>query len=354
MERLLFLDTAYLGDCLLSLPFLEALASSGKKFEIGVVTTPLAQDLFVRRPGVAEVFVWDKRRDRTPWGLNRAAKRLRGFGAECAVSAHKSARSALLLALARVPFRVGFSTAKLPFLYHTLVTEDASLPVVTRKLRLLSAFGLPVPEKSVPLRDSGVDPDQKLRVQEMLAQVFGCTPVEVVGVAPGSVWQTKRWPSEYFSQLIKMFKERLGMECALIGGQEDRQIASEIQRGLPFPVADLTGRTTIGELFAAVQGFKMVVSNDSAPMHVAFLLGVPVVGIFGPTTKALGFSPFGGNACVAEVDLACRPCSRHGGRRCPKGHFLCMRGLSPEKVFELAVSLLVPTEIDLGKKGLGG
>jgi heptosyltransferase-2 len=350
MERLLFLDTAYLGDCLLSLPLLEALAYSGKSFEIGVVTTPLAQDLFARRPGVVEVFVWDKRKDKTPWGLYRFAKGLEGFGAALAVSAHKSARSALLLALARVPLRVGLSTAKLSFLYHKLVPEDATLPVVKRKLRLLSALGLQVPERCVPLSDPGVDPAQKARVQTMLAQAFGCMPFELVGVAPGSVWQTKRWPVEHFTQLIKMFKVRLGMECVLVGGKEDRTIAREIQKGLPFPVADFTGRTTIGEMFAAVQSFKLLVSNDSAPMHVAFLMGVPVVGVFGPTIRAFGFAPFGQNACVAEIDLACRPCSRHGGRRCPKGHFLCMRGLAAEKVFELGASLLVVPGSGRGKR----
>jgi heptosyltransferase-2 len=340
MERLLFLDTAYLGDCLLSLPLLEALAQSGKNFEIGVVTTPLAQDLFARRPGVVEVFVWDKRKDKTPWGLYKTAKRLEGFGAALAVSAHKSARSAVLLALARVPLRVGFSTAKLSFLYHALVPEDTTLPVVKRKLRLLSALGLPVPERCVPLSDPGVDQAQKARVQAMLVQVFGYLPFELVGLAPGSVWQTKRWPVEHFIELIKMFKVRLGMECVLIGGQEDRTIAREIQKGLPFPLADFTGRTTIGELFAAIQALKLLVSNDSAPMHVAFLLGVPVLGIFGPTTARFGFVPFGENTRVAEIELSCRPCARHGGRRCPKGHFLCMRGLDPEKVFEMGGSLL--------------
>jgi heptosyltransferase-2 len=350
MERLLLLDTAYLGDCLLSLPLIEAVGLSGKNFEIGVVTTPLAQDLFARRPGVVKVFVWDKRKDKTPWGLYQTAKRLEGFGAGFAVSVHKSARSAVLLALAKVPLRVGFSTAKLPFLYHALVPEDATLPVVNRKLRLLSALGLPVPERCVPLKDPGVIPAQKVCVQAMLAQAFGCMPFELVGVAPGSVWQTKRWPVEHFIQLMKMFKVRLGMECVLVGGMEDRTIAREIQKGLPFPVADLTGRTTIGELFAAVQALKLLVSNDSAPMHVAFLLGVPVVGIFGPTTKRFGFAPFGQNACVAEIDLACRPCARHGGRRCPKGHFLCMRGLAPEKVFEMGASLLAVPGSDRGKK----
>ena len=300
----------------------------------------MAQDLFARRPGVVEVFVWDKRKDKTPWGLYKTAKRLESFGAALAVSAHKSARSALLLALARVPLRVGFSTAKLSFLYHALVPEDTTLPVVKRKLRLLSALGLPVPERCVPLSDPGVDQAQKARVQAMLVQVFGYLPFELVGLAPGSVWQTKRWPVEHFIELVKMFKVRLGMECVLIGGQEDRTIAREIQKGLPFPLADFTGRTTIADLFAAIQALKLLVSNDSAPMHVAFLLGVPVVGIFGPTTARFGFVPFGENTCVAEIELSCRPCARHGGRHCPKGHFLCMRGLDPEKVFEMGGSLL--------------
>jgi heptosyltransferase-2 len=340
MERILVLDTAFLGDCLLSLPLLEALFEARKPLEIGVITTPLAQDLFLGRPGVKEVFIWDKRKDKTPWGLMGLAKRLKGFRANIALSTHKSSRSALLLSLARVPWRIGFSTSRLRFLYHELVPEEKDLPVVLRKLSLLHPLGIPTPQRVAPLRHSGIQPAQVGHLKERLTEALGHDPQNLMGIAPGSVWPTKRWPAEYFGDLIQLFKDRLGAECVIMGGAEDRDIALTIKERLDFSVADFTGRTTIGELFALIRTCRLVVSNDSAPMHAAFLLGVPVVGIFGPTTQAFGFFPFGPHARVAELGLSCRPCARHGGKHCPKGHFLCMRGLSPEEVFTLASSLL--------------
>lgn len=340
MERILVLDTAFLGDCLLSLPLLEALFEAKGRIEIGVVTTPLAQDLFLGRPGVKEVFIWDKRKDKTPWGLMGVAKRLKGFRADVALSTHKSSRSALLLALARVPWRIGFSTSRLRFLYHELVPEEKGLPVVLRKLSLLRPLGIAVPERVVPLRHMGIQPDKVGYLKERLKEAFGYNPSNLVGIAPGSVWPTKRWPAEHFGDLIRLFKDRLGADCAILGGAQDRDVAMAIKERLGFPVADFTGRTTIGELLTLIRLCRLVVSNDSAPMHAAFLLGVPVVGIFGPTTQAFGFFPFGPNARVAELKLPCRPCARHGGKTCPKGHFLCMRGLSPEQVFALASPFL--------------
>lgn len=341
MERILVLDTAFLGDCLLSLPLLEALAEAKKPLELGVVTTPLAQDLFLGRPGVKEVFIWDKRKDRTPWGLVGLAKRLKGFRADIALSTHKSSRSALLLSLAQVPRRIGFSTARLRFLYHELVPEERGLPVVLRKLALLRPLGIPPPPRVVPLKNPGIAAAQDARLKERLTEALGHEPQNLVGLAPGSVWPTKRWPAEHFGDLIRLFKDRLGAECVLMGGINDRSIASSIKERLGFPVADLTGATTIQELLTLIRSCRLVVANDSAPMHAAFLLGVPVVGIFGPTTQDFGFAPFGPTARVAELKLPCRPCARHGGKRCPKGHFLCMRGLSPEEVFALASSLIV-------------
>ena len=74
------------------------------------------------------------------------------------------------------------------------------------------------------------------------------------------------------------------------------------------------------------------VTNDSGPMHLAAAAGVPVVAIFGATTRELGFFPYGPGHRVVETDLACRPCGLHGARECPEGHFLCMRLLTVDQV----------------------
>ena len=87
----------------------------------------------------------------------------------------------------------------------------------------------------------------------------------------------------------------------------------------------------------AIRGLKVFISNDSGPMHIACALGVPTVGIFGPTTKELGFFPYGRNNSVVQVPLSCRPCALHGSKKCPRGHFLCMKLITVDMVFNAAI-----------------
>src|SRR5262249_53612370 len=94
------------------------------------------------------------------------------------------------------------------------------------------------------------------------------------------------------------------------------------------------------ELPAALGLCKVLVTNDSGPMHIAVARAVPVVAIFCATTSTLGFYPYSSKAIVLEKDLSCRPCSSHGGRRCPLGTEDCIRLISPEHVFQAVERLL--------------
>ena len=102
----------------------------------------------------------------------------------------------------------------------------------------------------------------------------------------------------------------------------------------------LAGRTDLATLVAVVDRMALLVANDSAPMHIACARGVPVVGVFCATTPALGYGPWGPRAAVVEADLACRPCARHGGRRCPRGTEDCMRLVAPAAVLAAARAAL--------------
>jgi heptosyltransferase II len=79
--------------------------------------------------------------------------------------------------------------------------------------------------------------------------------------------------------------------------------------------------------------FNLLVTNDSGAMHIAVAQDVPVVAIFGPTTRDLGFYPYGEKDIVVEKDLPCRPCGRHGGYRCRRKNFACMKLITVSDVF---------------------
>ena len=92
---------------------------------------------------------------------------------------------------------------------------------------------------------------------------------------------------------------------------------------------------------ALMPHFKLFITNDSGPMHIATAFNVPTLAIFGPTTRELGFFPYGRGHRVLEVKgLPCRPCALHGGRKCPQGHFKCMRLITVDDVFNNAKEML--------------
>ena len=136
----------------------------------------------------------------------------------------------------------------------------------------------------------------------------------------------------------------IGAKVVLIGGASDRVLCDEIARRTTNAPLIAAGRLTLRESAALLAQCDLLLSNDSAPVHIAAAVGTPVIALFGPTTPSLGFAPYGPGHTVLEVPLDCRPCGKHGGKRCPKRHFRCMRNLAPEQVFHRIAERLSQTQ----------
>jgi heptosyltransferase-2 len=130
-----------------------------------------------------------------------------------------------------------------------------------------------------------------------------------------------------------------GARVVVLGAPDDRALGERIAAAAGGGVTVLAGRTDLATMVAVVDRLGVLVCNDSAPMHVACARDVPVVAVFCATTPALGYGPWRGGV-VVEADLACRPCARHGGRRCPRGTEDCMRLVPPARVLAAARAAL--------------
>src|SRR6185436_2647842 len=151
---------------------------------------------------------------------------------------------------------------------------------------------------------------------------------------------TKRWPEDRWAALIRRMSLEAGVQPVIVGGPGDAALAAGIARAAGVPAIDLTGKTSLSELISVMGRLSLFVTNDSGPMHVATASGVPTLAFFGPTTRELGFFPYGEKHKVLEVDLACRPCGLHGSKACPEGHFLCMGLISVDWAYRSAASML--------------
>lgn len=154
-----------------------------------------------------------------------------------------------------------------------------------------------------------------------------------VGIAPGARHETKRWPAERYAELIRQLVEQRQQKVMLLGGPDDVQLCDRIAELAGVPVQRADGARDLSQTVQALESCRIVVSNDSAVMHLATARQRPVVAIFGSTVRELGFAPTGDHVRIVErEDVSCRPCSHIGRDRCPKGHFDCMRLISASDV----------------------
>lgn len=331
--RILLVQTAFLGDVILTTPLIAALRRRLPGAELAMLVTPAAAPLIAGHPGLDRVLVDDKRgAGRGPRGLLRLIRTLRAGRFTIAIAAHKSVRTALALRAAGIPRRIGFASAPAAALYTDRVPRPASAHDRDRLLGLLAPLGgatLTADAANEARPWIAVDAATRRRADALLAPFADGRPLAVV--CPGSAWRTKRWPAAAFGALVRAL-DADGYRCLLLGGSDEIRLTAAVQAAAGGAGVDLGGRTDLPLLAAVLARAAVAVTNDSAPMHIASAAGVPQVAIFCATVPAQGYGPLGPRALVVERDLACRPCGRHGGERCPRGTDDCMELVTVDEV----------------------
>ena len=324
-ERLLVAQTGFLGDVVLTTPLIAELRRRLAPASLTVLTTPQARPLLEQHPAVDRVITDAKRTaGRGMGGLLRTARQLRRERFTLVAAPHKSLRTALLLALAGIPQRVGFRQSSGWFLYHRTAVRDVHRHEVERILCLMRAFGVE-PEQCERQPRVEYSAAARARAEELLREAGVERTEAMFVVCPGSVWPTKRWTIEGYAGLVRCLARDYG-KVLICGGPDDAPVAQAVHEQSGGQGVNLVGRADLQTFMALIDHAKVVVSNDSAPMHIAVARGVPVVAIFCATTPSLGYGPYSERAVVVEQkDLFCRPCSRHGGHACPRKTEDCMR-----------------------------
>lgn len=334
--KCLVIQTAYLGDVVLTLPLLRALRALPDVRSLALLTTPIGAELLRTQDAVDRIIVYDKRGiDAGLRGFMRTVGDLRRCGFGLAVIPHRSFRSALMPLLALVPDRVGFDESGGRVFLTERVAYRSRGHEVERLAALAAACGASVPEGGpefhvdVPasgvaelsdrLRGEGVGDDERLVV-----------------ASPGSRWPTKRWPAERFGAALAELGVELGMRPVVAGTPTERDAGAAAASAAGAGALDLTGGLSMAGWIALLGRAALVLSNDSAAAHVAAGTGTPVVAVFGPTVPALGFAPYAVRARVVQAPLDCRPCGRHGSERCRLGTNECMERVRVEDVVAAA------------------
>jgi heptosyltransferase-2 len=312
----LVIQTAFLGDVILTTPLLSVLAD--RHGPVDVVTTPAAASLLDHHPAVGDVVRYDKH------GADRGWKAFRRLGSELRTRRydrvylpHQSLRSALLALWSGARERIGFADSAAAVTYTSRVPRPRQGHEVERLLALAGVR----PGDVVPPVSLGLAPTDLAAADAWLVS-HGVGP-DFVAIAPGSVWATKRWP--YYAELAA----GLDRTAVIVGGAEDAQLADAIVQAARGRAVSAAGALSLRGSAALIRRAAVLVTNDSAPLHLATAVGTPVVAVFGPTVPEFGFGPRRADDIVlGHNELPCRPCSTHGPPTCPLGHHRCMRDLS--------------------------
>ncbi len=336
--KILIVQTAFLGDLILTLPLIQAIKETLPAAHVWSLVIPTTAEVLAGHPAVHGCLVYDKRGGQKGlFGLGRMVRRVRDEGFDLALIPHRSLRSALLTFLAGIPRRVGFGSSAGFFLFTHRVHHRKGLHEADRNLDLWRALGYQPALRPPKLY---LQDEDRAHARRFLARQGIPHNHAPVGVAPGSVWPTKRWFPEGFSRVIRNLREKMGMQIVLLGSMADRELCLMIARqaGGGIPVA--AGQLALLPAAALMERCRLVLSNDSAAAHLAAAVGRPVVAIFGPTVPEFGFGPFGQEHLIVQAQVDCRPCGKHGGRRCRRKSLRCMREITPEKVLDAVVKLL--------------
>lgn len=339
--NILVIQTAFLGDAILTLPMIQELKKKNSECKLDVLAIPSTQGIFSSSPYVDDVIVIDKRvKQKSIRGLNNFIKELRKKSYSKIYSPHRSLRSAYITIRLGVKETYGFDNSSLKYAYKNVVKYKRTDHEVQRNLELI---GENTEDKSWKISpEIIIDETGKKKVADFLSS--NIIDAEFIAVAPGSVWETKRYPKEYFSEVIKILVAK-NEKVVLIGGESDKLICDEIAYNLNDKVINLAGEFSVTETIHLLRKAKLLITNDSAPTHMGMCADIPVLTIFCSTVPGFGFYPYNNKSRYLSYDnLDCKPCGIHGYRVCPVKSFDCGYKLLPEDILKEVEKMLSENE----------
>ncbi|MBY0386441.1 glycosyltransferase family 9 protein [bacterium] len=341
---ILYIQTAFLGDLLLSIPTLKRLRVLFPEKKIHLLCRKGLGTFFIENNIVDEVmddFVSTKPT------VFEIKNRFHGRNYDYLICPHESLRSALISYLIPAKLKIGFTNWYSRLVFHQKFSRPMQYPEALRQMFLLTEIDSEtkknfhdLKQKSLPF--SHIPDWSKMNLNFHANRKKFELPEEgqIVCLAPGSVWPTKQWGQERFTKLCDRLIKK-GCHVVLVGSASEKELAYSIANKYP-QVKNFTARTTLTELAELISVSDVMVCNDSGAMHMASVVGTPTVAIFGPTVQEFGYQPWNTKAVVVEnKNLSCRPCSSHGGKTCPIKTHECMTSLSVESIEQKVLAYLI-------------
>jgi len=321
MEKILIIQTAFIGDVILATPIIEKLYEYYPEAKIDFLVRRGNESLLKGHPKLNDVFIWKKRVGKYS-SLFKVIKLVRSKEYDCIINIQRFFASGLITALSKAKLKIGFSKNPFSFAYgkkigHRLIGQHET----GRNLSLVRELTDDkfVRPKLYPQKEDLVF------VKEYQKRPYLC-------FAPTSVWETKQYPALKWVELI--LSQDDNFQIYLLGGPADFLACEEIKEMCGKDnIINLAGKLSFLASAALMKKAKMNYVNDSAPMHMASAVNAPTNAVYCSTIPSFGFGPLADNSRVIETTekMSCRPCGLHGKKECPLGHFKCAYSINKQQ-----------------------
>ncbi|MEL6672790.1 MAG: glycosyltransferase family 9 protein [Bacteroidota bacterium] len=319
-SRVLIIRFSSIGDIVLSSPVVRSLKAKWPACEVHFLTKKAFEPLVTHNPYI-DVCHFHEEEAGIPW------ESLKAQAFDAILDLHANVRSWQVKTRLRAP---SSTVDKRNWDKYRMVRFGTSLELP----HIVHRYGETLHLVDASLDDKGLDcfipPEVAKDADSLFANHFdGKVPQPVLAVVLGATYFTKRWPVEHFLASL----QELAVPVLLLGGKDALEEGQYLEKSLPQPVWNAVGKYPLLLSAALMRKCQAVLTHDTGLMHIAAAFNQPIFSLWGNTVPAFGMTPYRSPHHLLEVeDLSCRPCSKIGFDRCPRGHFKCMQDLAPAEV----------------------
>ena len=306
--RILVIKYSALGDIILAIPSLRSLKNKYPDSKISVLVDLQFQDILKNSPYVNNILAYHLKEvsivSKDFW---RIASHLRDESFDLVVDLQNNSKSHLLGFLSLSPKRYGYKNKKMGFLINNGINDNKDkIDPVSHQAKVLHLLGVDILDKTLELSPGK---EEKESIDKFLNKewVAGRQLLFGFNISASHRWQTKRWPIEKYAKLGDIICKRHNARILITGTKDDLELSNKFKKLSKTKPIVACGKTQLLELAALIGRCKVLVTSDSAPMHIAAAMHVPFVAIFGPTDPKRHM-PANDNCAVIYKKLSCSPC----------------------------------------------
>jgi heptosyltransferase-2 len=327
--KILVVQTAFPGDAILTLPMIQELKKMHIDSSIDVLCIPATAEIFRASASVNLVLELDKHgKHKSVFATLKLINEIKKNNYQKIYCPHRSFRSALITLWIGVKDTYGFDNSSLKFAFRNSTVYDYSSHEVKRNLSLTGKEQSGDEWKILP--ETSINEEIKNKIKNFIDK--NNLTQDFVVIAPGSVWETKKYPADYYIEIIKFLSSK-NLNIVLIGGKADKDLCDQITLQAKGKVINSCGEFSFIENIELLKHSKLLICNDSAPTHLGMCADIPVLTIYCSTVPEFGFYPYNNKSrSISFNELSCKPCGIHGHQQCPVSTFDCGKLMKPDIV----------------------